>query len=156
MVGLFTLLAGVVVLTWNRWPGQQIPDEPPASVKPSPKGWQIRYNAAIALAVKGSKKVPFRELTEMLDENKQLKNFRVKLKDGRDVPDEAGARKTLINTLRALAEWHRKLDVGKAFGPDDERVSRLHAAIDNLAANSPNRVVKLEARRTQETCRRQS
>jgi hypothetical protein len=90
---------------------------------------------------------------EMLDENKQLKNFRLKLKDGRDVPDEAGARKTLINTLRAVAEWHRKLDVAKAFGPDYKPLQKLHAAIDNLAANGSNRVVRLEARRTQETYR---
>jgi hypothetical protein len=148
------VLAGSLVLlgfVWWRWPGQGVPHEPPASVKPSLKGWQIRYNATLALCVRGSKKVPLDVLGEMLDENKQLKNFRVKVKAGQDVPDENSARKTILNALKAITAWHEKLDVPGAYGADNPSLKKLYASIDELAKNSPNAVVRTEALRAKNT-----
>src|SRR5260370_18760445 len=66
----------------------------------SPPGWEVRYNATIALARRGSERVKdeqvWENLQEMLDEEQQLRNSRRKLKDGAEVPDEAGAPVTLI------------------------------------------------------------
>jgi hypothetical protein len=152
--GVTALLVGVVVLIYVRWPGAQIPAEPPADVKPSPKGWQIRYNANLALAVKGSKQVRLDLLREMLDEQKQLKNFRVRLQSGQEVPDETGARRTVLNTLKAIAEWHQKLDVVKALGADNQALAKVYGAIDDLAQNSPNIVVRQEAERTRQALHR--
>lgn len=155
---IFALVGGlgaVVLIAWLRGSGQSIPAEPPKSVRPSPRGWQIRYNATLALCVKGSKQVPLKELLDMLDENKQLKNFRVKLKSGQDVPDEAGARKTVLNALKAIGEWHQKLDVIKAYGRDNPSLRKIYGAIADLAENSPNPVIRQEAERTRLALRKQ-
>jgi hypothetical protein len=74
---------------------------------PSAPGWDIRYNAAGALARRGSDKVPWPILREMLDEKQQMRNNRVRV-EGRDVYDEAAARVTLISALKAIAAWHEK------------------------------------------------
>src|SRR5262245_19560399 len=55
-----------------------------SKAQPSPKGWEIRYNAALALARRGSTHLPFDVVREMLDENRQMANFRVQLHDGRE------------------------------------------------------------------------
>jgi hypothetical protein len=145
VVGALTVL----LVVWLRWPGSEVPVEPPAKVQPSRKGWQIRYNATVALLVKGSKRIPFDNVLEMLDENVQLKNFRVKLKNGKDVPDETGARKTILNTLKAIGDWHKKQ--GKDNSSAGKDWQRVYAAIKNLAENSPNAVVRTEALRTKQT-----
>jgi hypothetical protein len=150
-LGLVAVLIGVGLLLWLRWPGQSIPSEPPPDVQASPRGWQIRYNATLSLAVRGSKKVRLDLLQEMLDENIQLKNFRLKTPGGtRDVPDEAGARRTVLNTLKAIAEWHKKLDVAKAYTSDEDKkdLEKVYAAIDRLADKSTNPVLRTEAERT--------
>jgi hypothetical protein len=144
---LGALVVGLVV--WLRWPGANAPAEPPADVKPSDKGWQIRYNATLALLVKGSKHLPFKEVLEMLDENKQLKNFRVKLKSGQEVADESGARKTILNALKAITEWHNK--TGKTGGSPGKNWQKVYSAIKDLAENSPNAVVRKEALRTEQS-----
>jgi hypothetical protein len=87
---------------------------PPSTVTgpKSPAGWEVRYNAALALARRGSPHVKDPEvwdmLTEMLDEDQQLRNFRTKTDDGREVTDETGARTTVIGALQAVQELHRK------------------------------------------------
>jgi hypothetical protein len=154
VIALVGGLLAVAVIAFLRSSGSPVPTEPPASVRPSPRGWQIRYNATLALCVKGSKHVPLGELLEMLDENKQLRNFRVKQSDGHDVPDETGARKTVLNALKAVAAWHEKLDVPKAYGPDNQKLKKVYAAITNLADHSPNPVVRQEAERTRRLLRR--
>src|SRR5688572_974266 len=53
-------------------------------IMPSPVGWEIRYNAAQALARRRSEKVPWDTIREMLDEEQQLRNFRAILHDGRN------------------------------------------------------------------------
>jgi hypothetical protein len=105
---------------------------------------RIRYKAVEGLARRGSDKLAKRwgVLEEMLDESRLAENFRIKLVDGRNVPDETAVDSTLTGALRAVAEGHRrrpKLDF-----------SRFDVAIARLADN-PNAAVRAEAQRTQIT-----
>jgi hypothetical protein len=95
----------------------------PAGPK-SPAGWEIRYNAALALAHRGSAQildpVAWESLVEMLDEEQQLRNFTTKLSDGREVPDETAARLTVIGALKAVQTLHHRkpdLDLSKLADP---------------------------------------
>src|SRR5438874_1630645 len=90
----------------------------------SPSGWEIRYNAALALAHRGSAQildpVAWESLVEMLDEEQQLRNFTTLLSDGREVPDETAARLTVIGALKAVQTLHRRkpeLDLSKLAEP---------------------------------------
>ncbi len=114
---------------------------------PSAPGWEVRYNAAIALARRGSTHVPFDLLAEMLDEDRQMKNFRARLQDGREVPDEAAARRTVLATLKALGEWHKHARAVQAVGPSGPGLQHVYEAIDKLT-RSPNLVVRTEAENT--------
>lgn len=119
-----------------------------AEALPSPPGWEIRYNAAATLARLGKANVPWPILQEMLDEERQMRNFRVQLQDGKNVPDESAARTTMLVALRAIAEWHRKQASG------DREVSaelaKVYAAVDRLA-QSPLISLKTEAEKTRKT-----
>jgi hypothetical protein len=100
---------------------------------PSAEGWKIRYNAAGALARRGSADTPWEILLEMLDENRQLRNFRVELQDGKVAADEAAARLTMVYALRAIADWHKKQqDRPKEVAPE---LAKVYAAVDKLASN---------------------
>ena len=112
-----------------------------ATGRRSRPGWEIRYNAATALARRGSDRVKdhMEILSEMLDEDQQLLNFRTKLKEGQDVPDEQAARTTVISALKAVVELHEK--------KPNLDLSTLNPAIDKLT-HSPNMVVRNEAERT--------
>ena len=101
-----------------------------------------RYLAAI-----GSKKVRLDLLAEMLDEPKQLKNFRARLKDGRDVPDENGARSAIVTTLKAVVSWHKKLDVRHALRDNTQDLDRVYGAMRKLAEKSPSIVLRNDAKR---------
>src|SRR5207237_7199431 len=74
------------------------------------RGREIRYQAALALARRGSARVAGRlgVLAEVLDEESQAKNFRTHLKDGKEVADGATVGNVLTGALRAVAELHRK------------------------------------------------
>ena len=61
--------------------------------------------------------VPWPVLLEMLDEDRQMHNFREQLPDGRLVPDETAARMTMIYALRAIGEWHKK-QASKEVSPE--------------------------------------
>lgn len=117
---------------------------PPAATATGGVRLEIQYNAIRALAHRGSDamKDPDRldVLGEMLDEEKQLQHFRLKLKDGRDVPDQGEARTTVEAGLKAIAQLHRKR-------PDID-LSRLRPAIDKVA-QSNNEVLRQEAKKTQ-------
>ena len=121
----------------------------------SPKGEEpaSRANAASALARRGSDKALDERvketLLEMLDEQQQFRNFIVKDekgavrkdKNGKEIPDVNGARLTVIATLQALTELHRRrpeLDLA-GFQPAIEKLARS----DNLA-------VSTEAKKTQQ------
>jgi hypothetical protein len=144
--GLLAALAGVAFAIWLRWPSQELPRNPPGNLKESSAGWKIRYNANASLAVVGSKKVNLVLLREMLDENQQLVNFRVKLQDGKDVPDENSARSAILTTLKAIAEWHRKCKVRKAYRDEADDLKKVYAAMEKLANESPNIAVRKEAK----------
>jgi hypothetical protein len=86
---------------------------------------EVRYNAAVALARRGSDRARLDLLGEMLDEQRQRQNFRLKGKDGADKPDEATAQTTVGNALRAVAELHRRRP--------DRDLSELRPALERLA-----------------------
>lgn len=104
-------------------------------------GWEVRYNAALALARRGSPHVKDPEvwdsLQEMLDENQQLRNFITKSEDGRETDDETGARATVISALEAVQELHRKQ-------PKFD-ISSLKEPIEKLT-QSPNATLSVQAR----------
>lgn len=112
---------------------------------PSTPGWEIRYNAALALARLGSRKAPLDVLGEMLDEARQMRNFRTRLPDGRHVTDEAAARRTVLGALRALRDWHRHAGAVKAADPN--QLASLYQSVSRLAESS-NRVIRAEAEET--------
>jgi hypothetical protein len=116
----------------------------PVTGNPSAPGWEVRYNATLALARRGSDQVKKNEqvwenLNEMLDEEQQLRNFRIKSKDGSEVSDEPAARMTVISALQAIDELHQRR-------PDMD-LSGLLPAIEKLTSSS-NVAVRTEATRT--------
>jgi len=111
----------------------------------SPPGWEVRYNAAAALARRGSDKAleprVKETLLEMLDEQQQMRNFRKAAPNGKEASDAGGAQLTVITTLHALNELHRRrpeLDLG-AFAD----------SVQTLADHS-NLAVSTEAKKTQQ------
>jgi hypothetical protein len=113
----------------------------PVSGPKSPAGWEVRYNAALALARRGSQHVKDPEVwdtvLEMVDEDQQLRNFRTKTDDGREVVDDNGARTTVIGALQAVQDLHRKQ-------PQVE-LSPLKAPIEKLT-HSSNPTVAVQAK----------
>lgn len=106
------------------------------------EGLGIRYQAAVALARRGSAQAPLDVLGEMLDESVQLEKHRVRsAKDGREAPDKVATYGDMENALKAIAELHRK----------NPRVNlaALDTAIDKLK-RSDNPAVRKEAERTRE------
>jgi len=102
----------------------------------------VRYNAALALAWRGSPKikedpVAWDLLLEMLDEEKQLQNYRIKQPDGREIGNEAAARETTRGALRAVQELHKKQPSLDLAG--------LKPAIEKLA-ESGNKVIATDAK----------
>src|SRR5207249_3297183 len=69
------------------------------------RGREIRYQATLALARRGSAQVAGRlgVLAEMLDEDSQAKHFRTQLKDGREVADGGTVGKVLTGAPKAVA-----------------------------------------------------
>jgi hypothetical protein len=109
------LLLAVLPLACNRGSTPTVVSGPQAS-----PGWEVRYNAAASLARRGSDKALDESvratLLEMLDEEQQLRNFPVKDekgvvkkdKEGRTTPDVSAAQLTVVTTLKALAELHKR------------------------------------------------
>jgi hypothetical protein len=111
----------------------------------SPPGWEVRYNATVALARRGSDKVKdegvWDNLTEMLDEEQQLRNFRRETKEGKEVSEAGAAHLTVITALQAVNELHKKR-------PEMD-LSGLNQALEKLT-QSRNLAVSTEAKRTQQ------
>jgi hypothetical protein len=120
---------------------------------PSPPGWETRYNATLALARRGSAAVRLEVLGEMLDEHRQMRNFRTQLEDGREVVDQAAARQTILNALKAVRDWHQHPKAVRAVGPDNPELQRVYAAIDRLT-DSPDRLLSTEAASTRDALKR--
>lgn len=114
-----------------------------SSATRSSAGWEVRYNATLALARRGSPAVKNRldVLAEMLDEQQQRQNFRGTGKNGAEVPNEAEVFQTLSSTLKAVAELHRRR-------PDLD-LSELYPAVRKLTG-ADNAVLRGEALRTKE------
>jgi hypothetical protein len=105
-------------------------------VLPSGPGWEIRYNATLALARRGSKELPLENVREMLDESRQMRNFRAPLEGGGSVPDEVAARRTILNTLEALISWWQKLPADDRARIAQEPVLReVRGELDRLTEN---------------------
>lgn len=104
-------------------------------------GIRIQYNAAVALARRGSERVRLDMLEDMLDEGLQMKQHLKERKDGSKVADEATAYLTVLTALKAVQELHNK--------QPDRLVGRasLAAAVEKLA-QSKNPAVRTEAERT--------
>jgi hypothetical protein len=104
------------------------------------RGREIRYQATEALARRGSLLTTkhFATLAEMLDEAEQNRFFRLKLQDGRDVPDEPTILKTIAGALKALAALHQK--------QPSVDLSEFYRAIDELKPSS-NPALRSEAQR---------
>jgi hypothetical protein len=135
--GLVTALLVIGVFVWLRLAGGQRATlrDVPAEDEAKRAGREVRYNATISLAAIGSKKVRLDLLAEMLDEDKQLRNCWVK-QGGRTVSDEDVARQTILTTLKAIVDWHDKLDVPGTFGRNNPKVQKIYTAIRHLAADS--------------------
>src|SRR5262245_57937639 len=108
-------------------------------------GWEVRYNAVIALARLGSERIKDEEaweaLQEMLDEDQQLRNFKHQLPDKREVSEAGSAHATVITTMQAIGELHRR--------KPDLDLSGLKPAIQKLT-QSRNLAVNTEAKRIQQ------
>ncbi|HEX5270437.1 MAG TPA: hypothetical protein VFW33_08125, partial [Gemmataceae bacterium] len=104
-------------------------------------GLRIRYNAAVALARRGSGRTPIDLLGQMLDESEQLDQNRVRSrKDGHESADEATAYDVETTALQAVAELHRK--------NPNVNLAALDSAIDQLKDHSASPAVRKEAERT--------
>ena len=108
-----------------------------ANLKPSSPGWEVRYNATAALARRGSAKLPCNVLTEMLDEDQQMRNFLEKLPDGTEFVNEYAARSTVSNALDVMATWLSHQDAVKAVqASNGAELRQMYAAIDKLTESS--------------------
>jgi hypothetical protein len=114
---------------------------------PDNPGWEVRYNAALALAHRGSSELPFGVFCQMLDENLQLRNFQG-TEDGKSFVDEQAARRTVLNALKGLGDWHKNKEAVAKVGKDSPGLQRVYAAIDRLT-HSENSVLKEEAQNIQ-------
>jgi hypothetical protein len=121
---------------------------------PSSSGWQIRYNATLALARKGQLQETehFDTVCEMLDERQQLFNFSLCQKNGKMTADESAARRTVLNALQAVGQWYplatkfagKNAETKKAY---DAGLARITQAVEQLT-QSPNQVLHTEALKT--------
>ncbi len=113
-------------------------------VLPSPPGWEVRYNATATMARLGMSKVRLDVLAEMLDEDRQLRNFRLPLQGGRLVLNEEEALAAVLVALKAVAAWYQHPAAVQAVGRDNPQLQNLQRAIDKLT-HSRNPTVRLRA-----------
>src|SRR5262245_4990473 len=99
---------------------------------PSSPGWEVRYNAAASLGRLGAPEVPWPIIADMLNEDQQMRNFRVRLDSGQIVADEAAARLTVMNALKAVKQWHEKQTKQVAISAD---LARVQAAVERLTTS---------------------
>jgi hypothetical protein len=111
---------------------------------PSAPGWETRYTATRVLAHRGSPKLPLGTLREMLDENQQRRNFRVRLKDQRIVSNEGDVQQVLLAALKSLQEWLKHPEAVRSIGADNPQLRAVYAAAEKLTEH-PSQVIKNEA-----------
>lgn len=148
MLGLMLVLAMVVLLILFQKPAPtQATDPAGVPLEPSAKGWEVRYNAALALARRGSASAPWETIAEMLDEKQQLRNFRLKIQGGKDLGDEGAARGVVLNALQAVRQWREKQTNPPVANAGSFELVRTK--IDALAAHSVAEV-KVQAEKTRQ------
>jgi hypothetical protein len=154
LLGGMTALVVVMLLVALRRPeSSNAPASTAKDVAPSAPGWEIRYNAALALARRGSPNTPWPIILEMLDEDRQQSNFRVTLKNGQVVADVEDARNTVRNALSAVAQWHEKQS-HTAPQPPTAEMQLVYDQIDRLAHDT-NAPLRVHADRTRQKINRQ-
>jgi hypothetical protein len=99
-------------------------------------GFQVQANADIALARRGSPHTRLDLLRTMLDPAALRQIFILTRRGGPEQPDEALVVTTVVNTLKAVVELHRRR-------PEVD-LSVLGPALDGLAQD-PNPAVRAEA-----------
>jgi len=125
-----------------------------SKTEPSPKGWEIRYNAALALARKGNPDLPLDIMREMLDERRQKLNFTVCSRYLRQTEDEALARRTVYNALQAFMKWYKQPQTPKKFDAENAELEKkynaeLEQTYDAVAqlSQSSNQTIRTEAQK---------
>jgi hypothetical protein len=105
-----------------------------------PPDLNVKLNATIALARRGSDKVSTGRLAEMLDENKlRGQFFRENVDMEKPEPDEGVVVQTMVNALKAVVELHKQRP--QTITPT------IRTAVDSLKSN-PNAAIKKEAEQT--------
>jgi hypothetical protein len=95
----------------------------------SSPGSKIRFNATVALARRGSASLRLGSLAEMLDEESLRRNFRLRLKDGQEIGDEALIATTLTTAMRALLSLH-ELQPAKNLSELQPALAKLEESSD--------------------------
>jgi hypothetical protein len=121
------------------WAVQQMAD-----ALPSEPGWEVRYNAAASLARRGSDAVPWALIREMLDENRQKRNYLTHSADGKAVYDEVAARANMITALHVLSAWHEKQEAAKKADDVPPELRDIYAQVERLT-QSPFAELKTQA-----------
>src|SRR5437773_500375 len=83
LISLLAALAIVAVVGWLWFPSSKGTAE--AAANRDEDGWEIRYNATLALARRGSSRTDLDVLARMLDESLQLRNFQNATRKGEPV-----------------------------------------------------------------------
>jgi hypothetical protein len=105
-----------------------------------PPELNVRLNATIALARRGSDKVHTGRLAEMLDENKLRSQFlRENITTEKSEPDEGVVVQTIMNALNAVDELHKKRP--------EKITSAIRTAVHNLKGNA-NAAIRNQAEET--------
>ena len=105
-----------------------------------PPELNVKLNATIALARRGSDKVSTGRLAEMLDENKLRAQFlRENIDTQKPEPDEGVVVQTITNALKAVVELHKQRP--------EKITPAIRAGVDALKSN-PNAAIKKEAEQT--------
>jgi len=107
-------------------------------------GLEIRFNASIALARRGSDKVRSAVLKQMLDEDGLADNFTVRLEGGKEVTDHALVADTIGTALGGLAMLHVKRP--------DKDLAEFQPILQKLE-HSADKVLSGEATRTLQAIR---
>jgi hypothetical protein len=105
-----------------------------------PPELNVKLNATIALARRGSDRVSTGRLAEMLDENKLRTQFvRENIDTEKPEPDEGAVGQTITNALKAVAQLHKQRP--------EKITPAIRAAVDKLKGNA-NAAIKKEAEQT--------
>jgi len=107
LISLVAALAIVTVVAWLWWPAPKATAE--AAPERDQEGWEVRYNATLALARRGSARTDLDVLAKMLDEPLQLRNFQSPVRKGEPFAgDEQEGRMVVLKTLEAVIVLHQK------------------------------------------------